>query len=317
MNKVKLLACGWPRPYVRIALGAIFLCAAAGQVTAGQSFNVKPQPSWVQTTQLPSIAQQGAGESGSASVLLEQQSRVGGGSTERFHRRVEKVVTSAGLDDVSELQIEFEPSYEQLTIHHIRIIRGDRVIDALKPGEIKVIQQENDLYQRIYNGLQQALIFLHDVRVGDLVDYAYTLKGDNPVLRGRYVNFVYLQTFRPITKHSWRLIWPAGRQLHMRARNTESEPRIRQLAGETEYLWETENVPAVEYDSNTPDWFDATPIVQLSEFAGWEDVTRWAQPLYEVPRPPDSRAQATDRRMARKIRRSGIKAACRAQVRAR
>ena len=286
MNKARLLACGWPRSFARIALGAIIIFAASDQAFAGRSFNVKPQPQWVQTTQLPAVAIQGAGESGSASLLLDQQSRVSGGGTERFQRRVEKVVTSAGLDYVSELQIEFEPSYEQLTIHHIRIHRGDRVIDALKPGEIKIIQQENDLYQRIYNGMLSALIFLHDVRVGDLIDYAYTIKGDNPVLGGRYVDFVHLQAGSATTKFSWRLLWPAGRQLHMRARNTDSEPRIRESAGETEYLWEGENLPAVEYDSNTPDWFDATPIVQLSEFAGWDEVVRWAQPLYEVPRPP-------------------------------
>ncbi|HJQ69854.1 MAG TPA: DUF3857 domain-containing transglutaminase family protein [Blastocatellia bacterium] len=285
MNKTFLSTAG-SKPCARFALVAIFLCAAAGQAAAGQSFNIKPQPSWVQTTEIPTLAMQGAGESGSASLLAEQQSRAAASGTERFHRRVEKVVTSAGLDDVSELQIEFEPSYEQLSIHHIRIIRGGRVIDALKPGEIKVIQQENDLYQRIYNGMLSALIFLHDVRVGDLVDYAYTIKGDNPVLRGRYVDFVYLQTGRATAKMSWRLLWPAGRQLNMRARNTEAEPRVRELAGETEYLWEVENLPAFEYDSNTPDWFDPTPTVQLSEFASWDEVTRWALPLYEVPRGP-------------------------------
>ncbi len=273
---------GLVKLFARIAFVALIIVCASAQASAGQSFNVKPQPSWVQTTEIPATAQAAGDESGSAYLLIDNQFRVGGASTERYYRRVEKINSSAGLDDVSELQLEFEPSYEQLTIHHIRIIRGDRVIDALKPREIKIIQQENDFYQKIYNGMLSALIFLNDVRVGDKIDYAYTLKGDNPVLGGRFVNFFYLATSEPIGKLSWRLLWPAGRQLYMQGKRTEIEPRIHQTAGETEYVWESEGVAALEFDGNTPGWFEAAPTIQLSEFANWGEVIRWARPLYKV-----------------------------------
>ena len=268
--------------FARIALAALILACASADAWAGQSFNVRPQPSWVQTVEVPAASQAVGGESGSAYLLIDNQFHVGGASTERYYRRVEKIKSSAGLDDVSELQLEFEPSYEQLTIHYIRIIRGDRVIDALKPREIKIIQQENDFYQKIYNGMLSALIFLNDVRVGDTIDYAYSLKGDNPVLGGHFVDFFYLATTQPVGKLSWRLLWPAGRKLYMRSLRTDIEPRIRQTAGETEYVWESGGVAAVENDGNTPDWFEAAPIIQLSEFASWGDITRWAQPLYKV-----------------------------------
>ena len=273
---------GLVKSFTRIAIVALIVTGASAEAFAGQSFNVKPQPSWVQTTEIPATGQAVGGESGSAYVLIDNQFRVSGASTERYYRRVEKINSSAGLDDVSELQLEFEPSYEQLTIHHIRIIRGDHVIDALKPREIKIIQQENDFYQKIYNGMLSALIFLNDVRVGDTIDYAYSLKGENPVLGGRFVDFFYLATSQPIGKLSWRLLWPAGRQLYMRGQRTRIEPRIRQTAAETEYVWESEGVAALENDGNTPGWFEAAPMIQLSEFASWGDVTRWAQPLYKV-----------------------------------
>src|SRR5207244_9163761 len=106
-------------------------------------------------------------------------------------------------------------SYQELVIHHIRIIRGNETINALKPKEIKVIQQEKDLNQQLYNGTLSAIVFLDDVRQGDVIDYAYSINGENPVMRGRFADSFTVALSEPVEKLIWRLLYPAPRSLYI------------------------------------------------------------------------------------------------------
>ena len=272
----------------RRAFGLWLAAAAVVFVTAevafaGKSFTVRPVPVWVRQVETPAASSaDGEERSGSLFLLDDHQTRVEGQKTERFCRHVKKVLSATGLEAESELQLVFEPSYQTLVIHHVRILRGGRVINALDPSEINVIQQESELDQRIYNGQLSAIVVLKDVRVGDQIDYAYTVAGDNPVMGGRFDDDFYLADAEPIRRLYRRLVWPTGRKLFMRPSNTEAQPLVSEARGVTEYLWGGENVAAVAYEEGAPAWYDPTPRVRLSEFENWGEVVRWALPLYQV-----------------------------------
>lgn len=253
------------------------------KISAKQSYSIKPPPAWVQATSLPQD-DKASNDSQSSVIylLLENQIHVTASTTERYYRRMQKVLTASGLDDVSQLEFDFEPSFQELNIHHIRIIRGKEMIDALKPKEIKVIQQEKELNQQLYNGTLSAIVFLSDVRKGDVIDYAYSLNGENPVMRGRFANSFTVGLTVPVEKLKWRLLYPAARSLQIKNHNTDIQPATRSIGNETEYIWQREQVEAIEYESATPSWFDPHPSVQLSEFASWREVAQWAAPLYQV-----------------------------------
>ena len=144
------------------------------------------------------------------------------------------MLSAAGLANAAQIQLGFEPSYEELVIHYIRIQRGEQIIDALRPREIKVIQQEDELDQQLYNGRLSAVILLNDVRVGDIIDYAYSVNGDNPVLAGHFVSGFLLSGNYPIEKLRWRLLWPADRSLHFKTHGIEFTPAFRQIGNEME-----------------------------------------------------------------------------------
>jgi hypothetical protein len=50
-----------------------------------------------------------------------------------------------------ELELDFDPSFERLVIHHVDVVRGNLRIDSLEPGEIRVIEKETT-DNRIYDG---------------------------------------------------------------------------------------------------------------------------------------------------------------------
>ncbi|HST21960.1 MAG TPA: DUF3857 domain-containing protein [Blastocatellia bacterium] len=254
----------------------------AGTVSAKTSYTIKSAPSWVESVSIPQPAQ--SASSDADYLLYDNQIRVSSSATERYSRQVKKVLSAAGLANAAQIQLGFEPSYEELVIHYIRIQRGEQIIDALRPREIKVIQQEDELDQQLYNGRLSAVILLNDVRVGDIIDYAYSVNGDNPVLAGHFVSGFLLSGNYPIEKLRWRLLWPSERSLHFKTHSIEFTPAIRQIGNELEHVWEREHIPATEYDDTTPDWFDPVPNVELSEFANWGEVVNWALPLYETKR---------------------------------
>ncbi len=268
---------------VKVFLLLAFLLVCAGRTTSAKSsYVLKPPPAWVQNVQAnfeERIASETQGDV--LYLLFDNQIRVSDTTVERYTRRVEKVITTSGLDTVSQLSFDFEPSYEELIIHHIQIHRGTEIINALKPREIKLIQQERDLDQQLYNGTFSAIIFLNDVRQGDIVDFAYSVNGQNPVIKGHYSDRFYLRSGAPVQHLRWRLLYNANRPLHIKDLNTDAQPVTRTTAGETEYLWEQQDVAAIEFEDATPSWHQQTPVVQVSNFADWREVAQWALPLFQ------------------------------------
>ena len=268
-----------PRRFsLHVCAGLLLVCAAS-VATAKQDFAVQPPPAWVRAV-APAAAR--GVEAGTRYLLFDRQMRESARGSEHYYRFVEQVASAADVERVAQLRLDFEPSYQRLVIHHIRILRGGASIDVLRPADIKIIQREDELDEQLFNGTLSAVVFLDDVRAGDVLDYAYSVNGANPVLAGSYADILNLAGADPIDYLHIRLLWPAARKLFLRPHNTDVQPTINQSGDEIEYLWEQRNVPAAAFEDATPVWFDALPRLQLSEFATWADVARWAAPLYEV-----------------------------------
>lgn len=277
----------------RLGSSKLIACCllGAGLLTvthAKPSFSVRPPQSWVKVNNADLNRKTDTGKSagsstGSSSILLDdRQIRVSDKGAERYYHYAQRIETTAGLNDLSQLKLYFEPSYQQLTIHSIHVYRGGSTIDALKPSEIKVIQKEDQLDQQLYNGTLAALIFMNDLRVGDVVDYAYSVSGENPVLGGRFADRVYLADSQAAQRLIVRVVWPTHRSLEIKKQHTSLEPVVQAAGDETEYLWDRLDVSAVEREDSTPGWVERFPAVDLTEFKNWADVVQWALPLFKV-----------------------------------
>src|SRR5262245_61053879 len=101
-----------------LILAAIILFSAS-LLQGKETFDIKPPASWVQTAALPEHSP------GGASMLLDDhQIRVTDGTVERYTRHTQLIAVQKDLQDYGQVEIEFEPSYQALTIHFIQIRRG-------------------------------------------------------------------------------------------------------------------------------------------------------------------------------------------------
>lgn len=282
------------RPICRLVFGLLFAMPVSPALGAAP-FAIAPPPAWVVSAAIEVGTRQGAATGGDVEYLLVDD-QVRAAHPVEHHRHVAMRVTApSGIAHASELRIDFDPSYQQLVIHGAWVIRGGRRVPVLRPRDVRIIQREAELDRRLFDGTLTAVAFLPDVRDGDVVEYAYTLRGENPVLAGRYAGSFSLGYAEPVGRLRVRLVWPAGRSLHHRVRGIDLAPAVTTRGGETELLWERVAVPGTAGEDRTPAGVSAWPELEVSEYAGWSDVVRWALPLYaDAPLSPAMRAKAAE-----------------------
>ena len=211
---------------------------------------------------------------------LEFEKQVSLAQQSVFYRKAIKILTEAGIQNSSEISVSFDPSYEQLIFHSIKIIRGNETINQLKLSKIKTIQQEKELRRYLYNGALTSVLFLEDVRKGDVIEYSYTLKGFNPVFQGKYAGTFDLDFRVPVGSLYYKLVVPKDRPIVIKNNNTDIKPAIQTGGNETTYEWNLSQVKALHLQDNIPSWYDPYSEVLVSEYKSWKEVNDWAMSLF-------------------------------------
>jgi len=283
---------------LQLILLATFLLAAPGATIQGadspavKGYQLGHEPGWVVPSKLaiPSPRPAEQVQAGEVFLLVDEQVNVR--HQEFYGRYAKKLLTESGVQDNGSLRFGFEPTYETLTFHQIAILRGTNRMDQLAVAKINVIQQETELNWNIYNGRLSVIVFLNDLRVGDIVEYAYTLRGANPILDGRFAETCAVQWGRPVERQTLRLLRPKERKLFIRNHGVVPSPVLTQGGQEDEYRWLFEATPAVMADEHLPIWYNPYAMVQFSEFSSWAEIADWALKLFEVAQPLSPELQA-------------------------
>jgi hypothetical protein len=290
-------------------LRKLLLCLLlAVPLTAGAAENVlvHAAPSWIDRVDVHDEKAPADVRNGIWGLLTDHQIRVDGEHVTDYYRNVRKVATSAGVQDASQLSIDFDPTYETLIVHEAAVIRDGKRMNELNASELRVIEKEPESNDRIYDGQLTALLFLKDVRPGDLIDYSYSLDGANPLLGGKYADELELSVAQPTKRVRNRLLWPAGRPLQFKVLRAASsagplaqQPSITHAGAEDVYVWQRDDPPVVNDEDLQPAWFDAYDTVQVTEFRSWAEVAEWADALYKA----DAKSVAAVREIAARIER--------------
>lgn len=266
-----------------IAAALITLFAAPLQARQyevnGYSFAVEPVPAWVDWADLPETSSQRPGLT-AAYRLVDRQDHISEDGATLFNRRVTQPLTEAGLNQAAEIEINFNPAFQTLTLHKLNLIRDGHVTNKLQPDQVRLIQREQDFEKKLYDGVVTAVIIVNDVRLQDSVDLAYSVEGRNPVFGNKYFSAFSLGWNVPVDLVRIRVSAPAKRKLYTRSLNASIEPDIRRNKGRIEYEWSQTDTPAVINEDGVPSWHQPYPGIQVSEYRRWRDVSAWADSLY-------------------------------------
>lgn len=287
----------WLGRVIGLALATTCLLASAQTVkkpaapaapAAPQGYTLAPTPAWVKA--IPMEGLPSPAPAPLQVLLMDRQTLVGGaGGTQRYVHNLRQVNETAGLQKGAQIEVEFDPSYQKLVWHQLDVVRGQQRIDKRGAGLIKLLHREQQLERQIIDGRKTASVVLDDLRVGDRVEWAVSLVGDNPVFAGKFVDQEWMSTSQgPAGLASVRMLWPAQRPIKFRV----SEPGVtvsdHVQAGQRELLLQRRQVPHFQFDPLLPALDYLRDLVEFSEFQDWAEVAAWAEQLFAksmVPSP--------------------------------
>lgn len=245
---------------------------------------IAPPEEWVIDAPIPPAPPVAEGAA-TVSLLNDTQIRLSDKGDTVFSADIYKIATAQGLDEAS-LQLTWDPSLEVLTIHRYRLWRDGRVIDLLGDGPdrgkgITVMQREKNMESAALDGELTASMQPDGVRVGDIVDLAYTITRHDPATGGRSQLMVGPPNGVPIGRLRLRAIWPATRATQWRAWPGAVQPVLTEKGGMKELVADMANVTTARPPSKAPSRFRAVNLVELTDFADWQTVSRTYADLFD------------------------------------
>jgi hypothetical protein len=269
----------------RVCGAGILALAIQGKALENTNVLFAPPSSWVKPQFFSQQSSTNLLVSGADQHWLLLERQIDARQDETFFHSVRQMLTTAGVQKGATLTIDFNPSYQSLTLHWARIWRGAQHWDRLDTNKAHVVQPERELEQSVLNGEKSVVLVLDDVRGGDMIDYAYSIKGANPVFGGHFSAAIPARLEQPAERLLTRVRWPSERRLYAKAHGSSIQPAL--VAGKetVEYVWDLRQVPGVALEDSLPAWCDPEPWVQLSEFKTWAEVNQWAAALFRITSP--------------------------------
>lgn len=267
-----------------VALGL----AGTGSAAAAnfRSISVGPTPAWVELMR-PEPPSPGNAEAREGVDWLLDDIQYDVATEEDYCHYCYRITDNAGLQSLSQASVDYDPTYQTVTLHLLRVLRNGVTLDRLTLDRFKVIQQEKDLDRFEYNGRLTALALLDDIRVGDEVEFAYTVHGRNPIFHGRFEADPVVRWNAPIERERVRVLVPASRPLAFRPiAGAVLQETMREHDGIRDYEWTASHLTPIDLDPDLPTWWEPYPMLEVSEYAHWSDVVGWALPLYALPDHP-------------------------------
>ncbi|MFH1466589.1 MAG: DUF3857 domain-containing protein [Pseudomonadota bacterium] len=256
--------------------------------------SVGPAPAWVEPIEPPvgTPAPAGAAVESAQYLLVDDEVRIGAHDVQRYAHTTYRIVTRAGLDGLSRVEIAFDPSWERVKVHHLRVWRDGAWQDRLEGAHATVIREEASLWQHIFDGTRTLVVVPPDVRVGDVVDVAWSVDGMNPVFDGHYGEGWAMAWGVAAERRQLRLLWQPARPLSIACHGVPV-PTVREVGVDwREARWDLRHRLAVDEEDSQPEGYDPFPWVQVSDFTSWAEVATWAQQVYAVQEPAPARIQA-------------------------
>lgn len=264
------------------SITALFLFFFLAETALAQHKNVSTaaEPQWVTHHEYTAAGSSLDKYAEEGNIDLAFESVVNIGEATEYQHHVKKIVSESGVQNASEVSVAFDPSYQHLILHSLRIIRGKESVSKLSLSALKVIQREEDRRSFIYNGEMDAVSVLEDVRVGDIIDYSYSIRGFNPIFKGKYAAFFSTGFSIPVYDLYYKIIVPQTRTVYIKRFNDSIEPVVAVSGSNKTYEWTRTNIRPLKMPDKTPGWYDPYPQFMVTEFSSWKELNEWALQLF-------------------------------------
>lgn len=233
------------------------------------------------------------GTNGVCVLLSESLADLSGAERVHTSRLVRAVTGRDGLQQVARFDAVFDPRFERLVIHSIRVIRQGVEREVARPDAFELMRREPNLERAMYDGRVTAHMVIPDVREGDIVDAAFSVIGEHPSLKGAFGWWFVLQWSTRVVETACRVIAPRGRRMLIRRFGGAAEPVVEDRDGARWYSWSLKDAEPYLPEPFAPPWSVGYQAVEIADDMSWAQVSDLFRDLYETAIADGSPAELT------------------------
>ncbi len=244
---------------------------------AGTKPLYQPAPAWVQ----PATIDLGKADT-PPRLIFDQQQRLAGGEVWSYVDRASRVTSQQSLLEAGTIILGWQPDEGDLIVHRIAIIRDGHEIDLLAEKEpLTVLRRERGLEALELDGVLTATMPVKGLQVGDVLRVTYSTTRSDPALKGNMQSSaVLLPDQTEVGVARIRALWPAKDNVQWKALARLSGSKLVRVGNEMELSVTSPLPKQPDLPGDAPARFHPLPLVELSTFRDWADVSRTMAPLF-------------------------------------
>lgn len=261
-------------------VASVMALAQAGAAVASDTVLYGPAPAWVVRAALPDPAKQGA--DAPVIVLFDNQQRIAGDTLTVFVDTASRAATPDMVSQLANLTLPWLPDKGDLTVHELSIQRGGERIDLLAKGQkFTVLRREETMERRELTGQLTATLPVEGLQTGDILRLAYSVSMKDDALAGHVQNVVPVVADPVrIGAGGMRVSWAKGQEPHWKLLSGNGTPRIVNKGDGGELMLALPAAKLAEIPADAPVRFKPLPLLELSSFDSWTQVSQIMAPLY-------------------------------------
>lgn len=259
---------------ISIFLGCAALCFMSPAFAQKEQIKRGPEPDWVRQSDSVAVPNdpKGAFFVRRQDVLVHLDDK---GQQQYLGYRI-KLLHPTALQ-LGNLSIAWNPQAGAPVVHTIKVHRDGQVIDALKTGTFEILRREDQLEAASLDGVLTAILRVADLRVGDELEFATTIRVDDPTLGSSTAGLLTLAPSLPSGRYRLGLSWIDGQK--PRISLTDDLKSVASVSDQSVDLG-FDDPPVLSEIKDAPVRYQWQRILEFSDYADWAAISQRFAPLY-------------------------------------
>jgi hypothetical protein len=269
------------RSTLRLLIVGLLLLAgiAPGDARASNEPIFAPAPEWVERVPIPA-ADPKKSEQPFQTLLFATQTSHSPEASTSYGETATKIQSAEALTAAGTIALPWQPDQSDLIIHKLEVIRDGVPRDVLAVQKFSILRRESNLEAAILDGMLTATIQPEDLRVGDIVHFAYSIRAKPDLIGFKPEDSVFL---RPGLKSGLiliREIWPNS--VPMRWAASPGLGKLKPVSTKfgNELRFELRDVEVPLPPPSAPPRFSYSMYLQATAYRDWAELSTLLAPLY-------------------------------------
>ncbi|MEQ1652596.1 MAG: DUF3857 domain-containing protein, partial [Hyphomicrobium sp.] len=255
---------------------AFFACAAAlAAKPADGEIRLAPIPAWARISEplpVPDAAR------GTHFIRRQDFAAHLGSSGETFFTASLIRLIHPNSLQLGNVAFSWNPAAGKPVVHAVKIHRNGIVRDVMATTKFEVLRREDQLEAAVLDGMLTATLRIPDLRVGDELEIAYSIPGQDPTLGADSFGLLYLTESPPPGRYSLRVSWDEGQEPKFRPTGDLADMLVR---GPHDVSFSVDMPAALHTPKYAPPRYNWQRAIQFSDFADWQSVSSRFAPLFK------------------------------------